>query len=671
MNLRSAINHRFFPPLLGAVISALCGLVLWKLPAGEAWADASYDYLFRFATRAVTNQVALIQLDGASYSALDQQRGQPWDRELHAQLLNKLSDDGCALVVFDILFRDPGASEKDEALARAIRRHGRVALMARLVEPEHPDLRGVQIELPHQRFLEQAQWGIGNAGVPLGSIVRRHWPFPAPDSTYQSLAWTAAKMAGADLPAQPVEQWLRYYGEGGPWARYSYHLALAKPPRYFRNAIVFIGGQPESLDPGLVEQDKFSTPYSRWNDKGVGGVEIVATTFLNLLNRDWLERTPEWLEGLAIVLLGGLIGAFVVVASLRRGMLRASGMGALILVGAASLSYFTRYWFPWLIVAGAQVPCAVLCLAALQVGRPRLGPSGTVIAPSPSDQPVAVPDRPDAPEYTFVAPPFGEGGFGKVWLVRNAIGQWQALKAVYQAKFGENTKPYEAEFRGIQHYKPISTQHLGLLNVDFVSNQKAEGYFYYVMELGDGREPGWEEKPETYQPLDLAQACARHDKNRLPVHKCAEIGLALADALTFLHEKKNLTHRDIKPSNIIFVQGKPKLADVGLVTPARRAEDVTTFAGTPGYMPPPPEPPGTIAADIYALGKVLFVISTGRSPLDYPYPQTSLAMEAANAEFMFLNRVIVKACAADLDERFASVAELRKALEKVEKMSAC
>src|SRR5205807_2124008 len=112
----------------------------------------------------------------------------------------------------------------------------------------------------------------------------------------------------------------------------------------------------------------------------------------------------------------------------------------------------------------------------------------------------AAEERPDAPDYTIYDPPFGEGSYGKVWVVRNAIGQWQALKAIYLSKFGPHADPYDREFNGIRRYKPISDRHPGLLRVDFVSTKKPGGYFYYVMELGDAMTSGWEKNPAQYVP---------------------------------------------------------------------------------------------------------------------------------------------------------------------------
>src|SRR5262249_13819985 len=125
-----------------------------------------------------------------------------------------------------------------------------------------------------------------------------------------------------------------------------------------------------------------------------------------------------------------------------------------------------------------------------------------------------------------------------------------------------------------------------------------------------------------------------------------------------------LTHRDIKPSNIIFVNNQPKFADVGLVTESHPHRQ-HSLVGTLGYMPPPPEPPGTQAADLYALGMVLYVISTGQEPHMFPALSTTLCGQTNELDYIHLNRVILKACNPVLPERFASANELKSALELI------
>src|SRR5437867_7592758 len=177
----------------------------------------------------------------------------------------------------------------------------------------------------------------------------------------------------------------------------------------------------------------------------------------------------------------------------------------------------------------------------------------------------------------------GAGSYGEVWLARNALGAYRAVKIVYRKSF-EDSRPFEREFNGIQKFEPISRSHDGLVDILQVGRQ--DDYFYYVMELADdaaenpndecrnpkeARNPNAETSASSepirtssfvipssfdirhsdlYTPRTL-----RHDlkqRGRLPVDECIEIGLALTTALAHVH-KHGLVHRDIKPSNIIFV----------------------------------------------------------------------------------------------------------------------
>ena len=130
------------------------------------------------------------------------------------------------------------------------------------------------------------------------------------------------------------------------------------------------------------------------------------------------------------------------------------------------------------------------------------------------------------------------------------------------------------------------------------------------------------------------------------------LGLALTTALEHLH-RHGLVHRDIKPSNIVFVNGIPKLADIGLVA---RAEATMSFVGTEGYLPP--EGPGTVQADLFSLGKVLYEISTGHDRQQFPELPTGITELPDRAALAEFNEVLLRACAPDVKQRYESAAEM-------------
>lgn len=664
----------------GAVVTALCGLALSFGNIGEKFTAASYDNLFRFGGRPTSNTVMVVQMDDASATALGTERFD-WDRGLQTKLLAKLTADGCRLVVFDVLFRKEKDAQRDQDLAAAMRAHGRVVLMADLADRSTSQVDANQVTQPHPKFLAAAtNWGIAKLNVSgkqqHQAPVRQHWRDTAPDGgELPSLPWRAARLAGATLSQVTGAQWLRYYGDSGGLELISYEQALARPPGFFANRFVFIGSKP--LAAFSDEADAFLTPESLRHELTVGGVEIHAVAFLNLLNGDWLRRFPTWAERLTLAIVGALLGAALGRCGRFAAVGAAVGLALLLTIGGVCLSYFTNYLFPWLIVVGGQLPCALVCALipakAQRQAQPEAAADGVpvaqphVVAPPPAPKQTIVlsfpaEPLPDAPEYEIITPEIGKGGFGKVWIARNAIGQWQALKAVYQAKFGENRAPYEMEFKGLQRYKPVSERHPGLLRIDLVSKMKPEGYFYYVMELGDAQAPGWEKQPTLYKPKDLENLRKQAYGHRLPVKECLRVALVLADALNFLHQQ-GLTHRDIKPSNVIFVNGRPKLADIGLVAEIRPVDQVQTFVGTLGYMPPPPEKPGTPQADIYALGMLLYVISTGSDPAIFPDLSATLMERSGQAEFIRLNAIILKACQPGLDRRYKATSEMLNDLQ--------
>jgi WD40 repeat protein len=296
---------------------------------------------------------------------------------------------------------------------------------------------------------------------------------------------------------------------------------------------------------------------------------------------------------------------------------------------------------------------------------------------------VALPTVPDHELLRCI----GRGSYGEVWLARNVMGTYRAVKVVYRTTF-DHDRPFEREFEGIQKFEPISRAHESQVDILHVGRNEKDGYFYYVMELADdasgkattqrtetplpyhplassdaerGQREGSRSQhstpspqsalnPETYVPKTIRSEIRK--RGRLPFDECLRISLALTTALEHLH-KRGLIHRDIKPSNVIFVDGVPKLADLGMVA---SVDATLSFVGTEGFLPP--EGPGTPQADIYSLGKVLYEVSMGRDRLDFPKLPPDLADSTDVEGLLELNEVLVKACANDVRQRYQSAEEM-------------
>jgi tetratricopeptide (TPR) repeat protein len=112
-----------------------------------------------------------------------------------------------------------------------------------------------------------------------------------------------------------------------------------------------------------------------------------------------------------------------------------------------------------------------------------------------------------------------------------------------------------------------------------------------------------------------------------PNRRAAEICRTLALAIHAAHQV-GVVHRDLKPGNVLLDEsGRLKIADFGL---AKRLEVESgqtqsgQILGTPSYMAPE-QARGQVraigpAADVYALGAILYEMLTGRPPFKGPTP---------------------------------------------------
>ena len=100
-------------------------------------------------------------------------------------------------------------------------------------------------------------------------------------------------------------------------------------------------------------------------------------------------------------------------------------------------------------------------------------------------------DETDPASVPFVTVPdhklirlIGKGSYGEVWLAKNTLGTYRAIKLVFGNTF-RHKRPFEREFNGVQKFEPISRLHEGLMDILQVGRDERGGYFYCVMELAD------------------------------------------------------------------------------------------------------------------------------------------------------------------------------------------
>ena len=156
--------------------------------------------------------------------------------------------------------------------------------------------------------------------------------------------------------------------------------------------------------------------------------------------------------------------------------------------------------------------------------------------------------------------------------------------------------------------------------------------------------------------------------------ECARIGAAIADAVHSLH-LQDTVHLDLKPDNVILrPDGSAALIDFGLAHHARfpdlLAEEQRLAAGSAPYISPEQvfgersDP----RSDIFALGAVLYELSTGELPFGAPASRAGLRDRVwldpapprvrAPATPPWLQEIIMRCLEPELQERYQSAAHV-------------
>ena len=248
----------------------------------------------------------------------------------------------------------------------------------------------------------------------------------------------------------------------------------------------------------------------------------------------------------------------------------------------------------------------------------------------------------------------GRGAHGVVFLADGPEGR-VALKVCRKPGDPAEAADWEREKRGWALFSRIPP-HPGLVRV-FATGEIAGGEAFWVaMEPADPEPGGSAADPAGYRPLTLASVAEA--EVALPLARCLRIGERLASALEHL-QRHHLLHRDVKPGNVLFVKGKPVIADAGLVVDEREA---SSLVGTPGYEPP--EHHGTPQGDVFSLGRTLWRIGTGRSPEEAGFAPCAEA-DTCDPNFWRFLAIVGKATSPVPSRRYRSAKALRKDLARL------
>lgn len=201
------------------------------------------------------------------------------------------------------------------------------------------------------------------------------------------------------------------------------------------------------------------------------------------------------------------------------------------------------------------------------------------------------------------------GGMGAIYRARQlSTNRVVALKVIRESAMSKPNivKRFTREMRAtaaIDHPNTVEVYDFG---------QTADGALFLAMELLDGR--------------TLSELIKQ--EGPMKAERAARVATQIALALGAAHREKIL-HRDLKPSNIMVVDkpGQPdlvKVLDFGIARflESAREEDLESLTmngrvmGTPQFMSPEQitQKPLSPASDMYALGVLLYLMVTGRSP---------------------------------------------------------
>lgn len=260
-----------------------------------------------------------------------------------------------------------------------------------------------------------------------------------------------------------------------------------------------------------------------------------------------------------------------------------------------------------------------------------------------------------------IAKKIGGGGMGAVYLAfdQNLGNTQRAVKEMVQSHIEE-----DQQAKAIEDFKResmiLSTlDHPSIPTIYDYFYDESESRFYLVMKYISGG--------------DLAARLRSAPEGRIDEKTVTEWAIQIIDVLDYLHSlPTTIVYRDLKPSNVMIDgnTGRIMLIDFGIARSINQTQEKgVTAVGTMGYAPPElfsgqVEP----RSDIYSLGSTMFHLLTGADPQNNPLLifdfQKNPRPRQINPRLSDqMERILMRAVEYNADARFASAAEMRRALQ--------
>ena len=203
------------------------------------------------------------------------------------------------------------------------------------------------------------------------------------------------------------------------------------------------------------------------------------------------------------------------------------------------------------------------------------------------------------------------GGMGVVYKARHKkLNRIAAVKMIIGGRF---SSAEELQRFHVEAESAARLDHPGI--VPIYETGECDGQAFFAMKFIEGG--------------SLGQQIERF---RLDSRSAVTLLINVARAVHHAHQR-GILHRDLKPANILIDEDdNPLITDLGLAKNTSGGSDLTNTGavlGTPSYMPPEQasgDRTVTTAADIYALGAVMYELLTGQPPY-----QGSSAVDTVNA----------------------------------------